>query len=229
MGKVYSNRICSKCGFEGRVIESWGTNYCKPCYDAKPKRKGGNGGMTLDPNLVLDDHTDASTGIVLEPVAKGNKIFSTLFLQHYPGSKGIMGRSINYLVRLNGKIAGIIGANSPPLNYKKFRAYFNTEDEKAFVNNNVFRLVINEKNLGTQVLRLFRNTLQRDYTTKYGDTLLGIVTFVEPPRTGAMYKADNWTALGETQGKSPKKRDMERWENKEWGEGTKKLIFAKRF
>jgi hypothetical protein len=34
--------------------------------------------------------------------------------------------------------------------------------------------------------------------------------------------------IGETQGKSPKKRDMDRWENKEWGVGTKKLIFVKR-
>jgi hypothetical protein len=127
---------------------------------------------------------------VLEPVKKGNKIFSTLFLQHYPGSRGIMGRSINYLVRLDGEIVGIIGANSPPLNYKKFRAYFDTKDEKVFVNNNVFRLVVTHKNLGTQVLSLFRKTIKRDYKDRYGDDLIGIVTFVEPPRTGAIYKAD---------------------------------------
>jgi len=58
---------------------------------------------------------------------------------------------------------------------------------------------------------------------------MGIVTFVEPPRTGSVYKADNWDYLGKTQGKKCSRRGNHgKWINKEWGEGTKKLIFAKK-
>jgi len=95
------------------------------------------------------------------------------------------------------------------------------------LNNNVFRLIINNPNLGTKVLKLFRNTIYEEYVKQYGK-LIGFITFVEPPRTGAMYKADNWQYLGETQGKTVQKRNMGNWTNKEWGVGTKKHIFGKK-
>lgn len=153
------------------------------------------------------------------------------YLAHYPGSKGIVGRSLNYFIKKDGKEVGIIGVNSPPLNYKKFREYFGTEDEKKFVNNNVFRIIETEKNLGTKVLKMFRKRIKKDYKEKYGDELLGIITFVEPPRTGAVYKADNWDYLGETEGISVtlRQEDRENWSNKGWHKtGVRKHIFAKR-
>ena len=225
MGKVYSNRQCSTCPTIGTVIESWGTYYCRTCYEARPKRANGNGGMVFKGAKVQDYEHD-SVGVTLERCKKSHPIFCDLYLSHYPGSKGIMGRSLNYLVRLDGIVAGIIGANSPPLNYKIFRKFFETDDENMFLNNNVYRMINNTKNLGTQVLRAFRNTVAQDYEDSYGVKILGLCTFVEPPRSGAIYLADNWTCLGETQGKSVRKRDMSTWENKEWSQGTKKLIFA---
>lgn len=176
--------------------------------------------------INLDDYKTDEKRISLEACPKSHKVFSTLFLAHYPGSKGIMGRSLNYLIRLEGVVSGIIGFNSPPLNYKKFRAFFGTTNEKEFVNNNVFRLICHEKNLATRVLKMAKRRVALDYEAKFGETLLGFITFVEPPRTGGIYKGDNWTSLGETEGKCCKKRDMTAWTNKEWGTGTKKLIFA---
>ncbi len=169
-------------------------------------------------------------GLELEITNKGNKLFSTLYLEHYPRSKGIMGRQLNYFIKRDGKVIGIIGVNSPPLNYKKFRNYFHTENEKLFVNNNVFRIVETEKNLGTKILKLLRKKITIDYYKKYGDKLIGIVTFVEPPRTGALYRADNWDYLGETEGMRVTLRSTTRndWQNKKWEKGTKKFIFAKR-
>lgn len=228
MGKVFRNKQCSTCPSVGTVIESWGTYYCKTCYDARPKKPNGNGGMVFK-GVNMSDFDRDEVGISLERCKKSHPAFCDLYLSHYPGSKGIMGRSLNYLVRLDGKIAGIIGGNSPPLNYKLFRKFFNTDDEKLFLNNNVFRMVNSEKNLGTKVLSLFRHTVAVDYKNAYGVDLLGLSTFVEPPRTGAVYKADNWEAIGLTQGKSVRKRDMNSWENKEWSVGTVKLIFAIRF
>jgi|TARA_Y100000296_G_C5084510_1_gene211701 hypothetical protein len=227
MGKVYQNKICETCGNKGKVIETWGHKYCKECYDKRPKKGGGHSGMVKVKGLKPQQPLALFEGLELERTTKGNKLFATLYLEHYPQSKGILGRQLNYFIKKDGKVVGVIGVNSPPLNYKKFRAYFNTDNEKLFVNNNVFRIVETEKNLGTKVLKLLRNRIKIDYKEKYKDELIGIVTFVEPPRTGAVYKADNWDYLGETLGKKCFRRgDMGKWINKEWGTGTKKLIFA---
>lgn len=166
------------------------------------------------------------SGIYLERVKKSNSLFGKLFSEHYPGSLGIPGRSLLYLIFENQKAIGIISANSPPSNYKVFRQYFKTENDNSFMNNNVFRLLENRRNLGTQILALFRRQIQIDHMEKFNTKLIGLVTFVEPPRTGAVYKADNWEFLGITQGK--RMRRGKSWE-KEFADGTQKYIFGKRF
>lgn len=231
MTKIVVQKKCDKCSFIGKVIETWGQKYCPHCYDKRPKKGKGNSGMVLDKNTKHKlQQTTFNQQLWLQSIPKGDKTFSTLYLEHYPASKGIVGRQLNYLIWNNGKIAGIIGANSPPLNYKKFREYFKTDNEKLFLNNNVFRIVKSNKNQATQVLRLFRKIVQKDYHKKYGDHLLGLITFVEPPRNGNIYRADNWTSLGETQGISVHRRGShDKWQNKEYTKGTKKLIFGFKF
>ena len=125
---------------------------------------------------------------------------------------------------------GIISASSPPLNYKKFREYFSVENDLGFLNNNVFRIVNkpDDKNIGTKILKIFRNKIYKDYENKYKTKLLGIITFVEPPRLGSIYKADNWEYLGETQGVTVR-RSGENWYQKQYTKGTKKHIFAYRY
>lgn len=231
MGKSYRNRQCIECGEFKSGVESWGKFYCFECYEKRPKKHKGHSGLIYRDSLDMASYNTDEKGITLEKVRKSHPVFANLYLTHYPGSKGIFGRSINYLVRVDGKVAGIIGVNSPPLNYKKFVSFFGCKcTEKNYVNNNVFRLVIHDKNLGTQVLKLFRQVVKRDYEKLYKDTLAGIVTFVELPRTGAIYKADNWQCLGETQGISVKRSIFAdaNFTNKEFITGTtKKLIFAK--
>lgn len=233
MGKVYKNRACSKCGVIGEVIQSWGKYFCRRCWDLKPHRpNSGNSGMVLKPilwDLYQPQKDSDSLQIALEQVKKSNAFYSNLFLTHYPGSKGIMGRQFHYLIHYKKGIAGIIGANSPPLNYKKFNVFFGDRfTEKNWLNNNVYRLIYNEKNLGTKVLRLFRNRIRMDYEKQYQLPLIGLITFVEPPRNGAIYLADNWTLLGKTEGKQCRRSgDHGKWVNKEWSSGgAKKLIFA---
>jgi len=229
MGKVFQNKVCEICGNIGKVIETWGKKYCKFCYDNKPKKGSGHSGMLKTKELELLE-LPFDTSLKLERTTKGNKIYATLYLEHYPESRGIVGRQLNYFIKKNAEIIGIIGANSPPLNYKKFNEYFGNDfTEKNWLNNNVFRIIKTEKNLGTKILKLFRHQLKKDYEEKYNDKLIGLITFVEPPRTGAVYKADNWDFLGETQGKKCTRRgELGKWINKEWSQGTKKLIFAKK-
>jgi hypothetical protein len=229
VGKVYQNKSCDICGLIGKVIESWGKKYCKKCWDKKPKKDGqGHSGMLKDSNIINQQVLNLYNDLRLVRTQKGNKLFSTLYLEHYPKSKGIVGRQCNYLIERAGEVLGIIGANSPPLNYKKFNAFFNGFTELNWLNNNVFRLVKRERNLGTKILRMFREQIKKDYETQYGDKLIGLVTFVEPPRSGSVYKADNWYFLGVTEGKRCFRRGSHgKWINKEWTTGTKKIIFAR--
>lgn len=128
-----------------------------------------------------------------------------------------------------GKPIGIIGGASPPRNYKLFRKFFNTNSDLSFLNNNVYRLIETPiKNCGTQVLKQFRLRVYNDYKIKYDTTLAGLVTFVEPPRTGAVYKADNWVYLGETQGVEVRRRGVN-WMEKTYSIGIKKHIYAYKY
>ena len=219
-------RICNRCKKEsGRLFPAFGKLICEECKDNRPNKGTGNSGVGIKP--IIYHPAPHDNGVALLLVKKSDGLFGKLFFEHYPGSKGIPGRSFCFLAYFDGELVGIIGANSPPCNYKKFRAYFDIDNDKVFMNNNVFRLIKTQRNLGTQVLKAFRNTIKSLYYPKYGDEVMGLVTFVEPPRTGAMYKADNWDYLGMTKG-IRMKRDSNTWE-KCFYKDVKKHIFALKF
>jgi len=68
-------------------------------------------------------------------------------------------------------------------------------------NNTVYCLSGHEdRNAGTKLLALLRRDAALWWCERYGDTLKALQTFILPPRTGAMYRADNWTQLGQTTG-----------------------------
>jgi hypothetical protein len=56
-------------------------------------------------------------------------------------------------------------------------------------------------NLGSKVLRLSLERLSRDWQTRYGHPILLVETFVDPQRfSGAVYRANSWIELGQTDG-----------------------------
>jgi len=228
---------CHNCGKEGK-FGVFGRYYCKECYEKRPKRGKGHGGLIALPSNELNERLkqrffipDSYKYPFLLQIPKGHKVFASLYLSHYPNSKGIVGRSINYLVIWKEKIAGIIGGNSPPYSVKPIDKFFGITKEnrseklRTFFNNDIFRLIIHEKNLATMTLRSFRRIIKQDYYRKYGEKLLGLITFVEPPRDGTIYKADNWIYLGMTKGFGTTQRSK-RWEPREWTKKQPKHIFA---
>ena len=223
MGWTSKDGVCSKCGKQGRLFPSFGKHICSECKSNRPKKGTGNSGMFQNTQGMFVFEND----LCLVRCKKSDPFFGRLFFEHYPGSKGIPGRSLCYLVMYCGEVAGIIGFNSPPKNYGIFNSYFGKDLENFFLINNVFRLINNEKNLATRVLSLARKTAKNDYEAKYNDALIGLVTFVEPPRNGALYKADNWQMIGESEGKRMK-RDSETWE-KVFSQGEKKLCFGYKY
>ena len=223
--------ICIVCSQEKKLFHVFGKMKCKDCIEKSKTGRSGHSGMIYHKETNPDDYLDIfNDKLNLLQVKKSNKLFVKWYIEHYPKSKGIVGRQLNYLIYNNEKPIGIISGSSPPLNYKKFRNFFNVTDDRTFLNNNVFRIVDKpeDKNIGTKILKLFRSNISKDYLSKYKTKLIGIVTFVEPPRTGSIYKADNWEFLGETQGITVR-RSGEDWYNKQYMQGTKKLIFGYKF
>lgn len=227
---------CYYCGKEGKVYQVFRRLVCLECIEKRKTGRKGHSGMILRPVEAgyFTDLLVCREPLSLVPVKKSHPLFVKWFLEHYPKSKGIVGRSLNFLIYRYGEPIGIIGFSSPPLGYRKFSEFFRInlslkENANKILNNNVFRLVKSEPNLGTQILKLARKTVRKLYKEKYGDELIGLVTFVEPPRTGAVYKADNWTYLGMTQGVEVR-RNTKEWYKKNYDlNGTKKHIFAYRF
>jgi len=241
---------CCKCGKKGKY-GVWGSYYCKECFveylgkdPDKIAEEGGKGHSGMLPFKNPNDLTKALSQTFLLPqsfkypvlvqVPKGNKVFASLYLTHYPESKGIVGRSINYLVIWKNKIVGIIGGNSPPYSVKAIDEFFGITKENRndilvrFVNNEVYRIIHSANNLATMTLKSFRKQIKKDYKERYGDELIGLITFVEPPRTGAIYKADNWQFLGMTKGYGTTRRGK-RWFDRKWIKKKPKLIFGYRY
>lgn len=187
--------------------------------------------MLPEAELKAELEKEYPDGLFLKKVPKGDKVFASLFLTHYPESKGIVGRSINYIIIYNRRVAGIIGLTNPPYALGITDAFFGITKENRLemnnhlANNHVFRLINNEKNLGSRCLRLLRIVVTQDWKRKYGYDLKGILTFVEPPRKGSCYLADNWKYLGMTKGRGCVQRTG-RWEHREWVNKTQKHILG---
>jgi len=173
------------------------------------------------------------------------ELVKSIILQHhsYVKSSVSVGRRIDWLIYLDGVVVGMIGIGSatyPPskdmLTYlgigkKEYRDIFN-----KIANNWRFCLAISKKNFGTQVLKELRHQAVVEWKNKYGDTLLWLMTFVGGGNNGAVYKADNWTLVGQTAGLPPHKSSSMKWHSKEelsklfvkpTGQ-DRKLIFVKR-
>jgi len=125
---------------------------------------------------------------------------------YVPSSKSV-GRRIDWLIRYEDRIVGMIGIGSsvypPPkdiLNYlniskSEYKPIFNT------IANN-WRFCMTEKipNYGTKILKKLREQAPIEWKKKYGDELNYIITFVGGNKNGAVYKADNWNEIGFTSG-----------------------------
>jgi len=238
---------CCKCGQKGRY-GMWGNYYCKDCFkkylgkdpdEIAEEKGGGHSGML--PFKTTEELKTALSQTYLMPqsfkypcliqVPKGDKLFASLYLTHYPQSKGIVGRTINYLVIWKQRVIGIIGGNSAPYSVKAVDKFFGITNENradmllCLLNNEVFRLIESDKNLASMTLKSFRRTMKIDYEKKYGCPLIGLITFVEPPREGSIYRADNWIYLGMTAGYGTTRRGK-RWFDRKWIKKEPKHIYA---
>lgn len=161
--------------------------------------------------------------------------------QHYSKPKGFVGRSLCYAIYFNQDLFGHIVGGSATLNLPGRNQFFGiTKKNLNNVVNNVFFRInrINDRyptrNFTQVVLNAWEEQVCCDWKTKYGDSVIGLETLVELPRTGEIYRRNNWTEIGQTKGYTCKRiagPKTEKWTGiRTWNysELKPKLVFAKK-
>lgn len=131
----------------------------------------------------------------------------------------ISGASSMYAVKNRDKFFGIppnteneqVEINGEEITAKEARTKYYLS---AIVTNTVFRLehdrmIEYDENFGTKTLSLWRDMTAYWWEEIYDIPVIGFETFIvkneDIGRTGGMYKADNWTYVGTTEGRAKRK------------------------
>jgi len=181
----------------------------------------------------------------LEPIKRTDPRILANMSIHYSAPKGFVGRNICYAVMCDGVCYGSIVGGSATLHLPGRNEFFGlpsrpTSEHLNRIVNNIFYHV--EKVNGAypkirwftaEVLALFRAQVVTDWKVRYGDEVLGFETLVELPRTGACYKQDGWSLIGQTKGYTCKRtagKGTDNWSGKRvWDTEhlRPKLVFAR--
>ena len=143
----------------------------------------------------------------LELVKRTNPDYQSIRDRHYVANHGCIGRQLHYTIYLDDKLIGIISGASAIWSSEYRDKYFliTSKNRKERINkiidNVVFRLEHNTKNLGTAILSQWRTRVKKDWEERYNDNVIGFETFIfGKGRYGSLYKADNWDFAGYTKG-----------------------------
>lgn len=141
--------------------------------------------------------------------------------RHYISNSGCHGQQLHYLVMINGHLHGILSGASAVYGVKSRDEFFGIAKEpevrhaqlSSIICNVVYRLEDAPRNAATQALALWRKQIAADWEALYRVKVAGFETFViegshddrqevctDRHRTGALYRADNWSMLGITAG-----------------------------
>jgi hypothetical protein len=146
----------------------------------------------------------------LEFCKRTNPMYQEIRNRHYIPNNGTHGQQIHFLVHYLGKVVGVAERDRffqiPSDAHAKQKLYL-----PAIINNVVFRLEYHEPNLGTKVLSKWRKVVSELWETIYGVSVIGFETFIieTDTRKGSMYKADNWTFVGQTKGSTKKHNGLQ--------------------
>jgi len=155
---------------------------------------------------------------------------------HYSQPRGFVGRNICYQIIADGVCYGSIAGGSAT-RFLPGREVIGTLNNGV---NNIFYHIEKQngeypmRNFTALVLKLYRNTIERDWLEKYGDAVLWHETLVELPRSGECYKRDGWNLVGQTKGYTCKRtagKSTDSWSGKRIWDTVNlrpKLVFVNR-
>jgi Domain of unknown function (DUF4338) len=189
--------------------------------------------LVTDAELAEYEVPESLKDIRLELCSRTDPRYENIREDHYVENHGCIGQQAHFLIHYNGELAGIISGASPVYATSPRDQFFGLDKNnrgkflQGVVNNIVFRLENHESNLATRVLCLWRNLIPHLWYEKYGSVVYGFETFVieNDSRKGALYKADNWTLAGTTEGATKIRNGIEKPAD-DWKEVTPKLVFC---
>lgn len=138
----------------------------------------------------------------LTPIKRSNETMLQYMSVHYSKPLGFVGRNICYAIMFGGVCYGTIVGGSAT-RFLPGREVIGGLNNGV---NNIFYHVEKQggryplRNFSVAVLKLYRETIERDWLAKYGDVVLWHETLVELPRGGECYKRDGWKQVGQTKG-----------------------------
>ena len=141
--------------------------------------------------------------IKLELASKSDPDIQKYMSVHYSHPEGFVGRQIMYRIWVDDVPCGAIAGGSATQHLPGRDEFFADQFKLQNIINNTFYHLENntdDRNLGTKVLKLWRSAIVNDWQFMYHSPVIGFETLVELPRTGSLYKADNWTLVGTTKG-----------------------------
>lgn len=141
----------------------------------------------------------------------------------YVASAKTVGRCMKYLIFYDNSLVGTFWLGSgfrptPKAILNHFRMSQSDFDKifNEIADNKRFCLRSPHSNFGSTVLSAIRKRSRNDWIDKYGNNLRAIVTTVGADKKGSIYKADNWTLIGETSGlPSDRKSVSMKWDTTE--------------
>jgi Domain of unknown function (DUF4338)/DDE_Tnp_1-associated/Transposase DDE domain len=130
---------------------------------------------------------------------------------HYLKEHHMVGESLRYVAKLNGKWVALLGWSSAAFHLRARDAWIGWTDilrksRRSLVACNArFALLgakaANSINLASQILGLNLDRLSDDWQRRYGHPIALVETFVDPERfEGTCYRAANWIEIGVTKG-----------------------------
>ena len=133
--------------------------------------------------------------------------------RHYIPNNGCHGQQLHYLVMVDGQHLGVISGASAVYGVKARDLFFGIDHAKrkvqlnSIINNVVYRVEGAPRNVPSQALAMWRKRIAADWEFLYQVKVAGFETFVIEAdlddgrtRSGALYRADNWSMLGITAG-----------------------------
>jgi hypothetical protein len=142
-----------------------------------------------------------------KPVRRWNQFIEK---HHYLKEHRMVGESLRYVAKLNGKWVALLGWSSAAFHLRARDAWIGWTDSlrksrRSLVACNARFVLLGPKskssNLASQILSLNLRCLSKDWQQRYGHPIALVETFVDPERfEGTCYRAANWIEIGVTKG-----------------------------
>ena len=137
--------------------------------------------------------------------------WNELMIRDHPNGYGpLVGRQIRYLIECEHGVLGGFGFSAAAITLKDRDAWMCWDhetrrkhlDQIVGMSRFLIRREVSCQNLGSKLLSLAVKQLPEDFFKRYGYRPLLLESFVDRSQfTGVVYRASNWTCIGQTQGR----------------------------